>query len=395
MPGRLFGALVIAGALAVGAACGSETPQAKTEPPVDLAQLDVGGFATQPRPLGKVHNQDQARVVEAERLANFVPLPAEIDPRFVERSPFVGAVFLDPRSSLGKIMAVDRFAEVAPDFVAGFTSTASTERDNMGIDLLNSILIFPDEQKATAAAEALERADFEAGATNEPVTIPKYPAAHAHWQPTKQSIGSFFATGRYVIYTWIYDYMKIFLAKVDQPTLTALVEKSLDKIVPAIAKFPGTPVDKLMDAELDRDGMLARNLQRPSDDSFTEPPGAYDAKVAALVTTPYDKVRKAIDEYGADKISLDAVQVWRARDAESAEKLRADLGGLTKKYRSAPGPRNLPAGHCREYIGREKLAFRFYCSVSYGRYAAFSWSQQLTDAQQRISAEYVVLVNAK
>ncbi|WP_455749665.1 DUF7373 family lipoprotein [Nocardia salmonicida] len=41
------------------------------------------------------------------------------------------------------------------------------------------------------------------------------------------------------------------------------------------------------------------------------------------------------------------------------------------------------------------MAIRFYCAVSYDRYAAYVWSNQLLDAQQRISAQYALLVNAE
>jgi hypothetical protein len=40
------------------------------------------------------------------------------------------------------------------------------------------------------------------------------------------------------------------------------------------------------------------------------------------------------------------------------------------------------------------LAVRFYCSVYYGRYASLAWGEQLLDAQQRISAQYTILVKA-
>ncbi|QIS09061.1 DUF7373 family lipoprotein [Nocardia arthritidis] len=387
-------ALVIALALAVGG-CGSDDSHSDTEPAVPIDQLDVGNYPTQPTQLGAVKNQTQARLVEAERLANFVPLAMDIDPRFVIGAPFVSTVWTLPEVSLGKIMNVDRFAEAAPDFVGGVTSFGSTERNNRGIDLANAVMIFPDEQKATAAAAALEKVDFEANDRNTPVGIPKYPDAHAHWWPERQSIGSWYATGKYVVYTWIYDYKKIYLNKVDQPTLVALVEKSLDTVVPAIAKFTPTPVDQLMNAQFDLDGMLARTLPRPRDDSWLNPPGAYNAHAAVLFDEDQAESRKHLEEAGVDRFAVEGTQLYRTRDAASAKLLQSTRGGLTKKFKSRAAPRNLPAANCQEYIGREALAVRFYCSVHYDRYAAFSWSEQLLDAQQRISAQYALLENAK
>lgn len=396
MPHRAAYALVMAVVLAiVSGSCGSDEQHTDSPAPIDLSKLDVGNYDTKPRQLGAVKTLEQARIIEAERLGDFVPVPLDIDPRFAHSNQFVATVFTEPKFALGNAMAVDRFAEAAPDFVAGFQSYGRTEADSRGIDLMNAVLIFPDEQKAVAAAEALERVDHEASDRNTSVAIPKYPAAHAHWQPTQQSIGSWYATGKFVVYTWIYDYLKVYLEKVDLPALLALVQKSLDVVVPSIAKFSPTPPDKLMDRQIDLDGMLNRTIARPKEDSWLNPPGAYHARTALhFVNDPPGTLRN-IEKAGADRYASNGVDLYRARDAAAATALQKDIGGLTKRFKSSDSPANLPAADCHEYIGREAMAIRFYCSVSYDRYAAFSASHQLLDAQQRISAEYALLVNTK
>ncbi|MFG3617886.1 hypothetical protein [Nocardia sp. NPDC047654] len=396
-PIRTACALVLAGAVALGGgACdGSEAATERPAQPVDLAQLDVGNYPTTPRALATAKNPEQARMIEAERLANFVPLSSDIDPAFVSANPSIAKVFIDPKGSLGRIMQVSRFAEAAPDFVAGFLSSAGSAPDNRGTDLVNAVLIFPDEQKAAAAAAALERVDFEANNRNTPVQIPKYPAAHAHWQPHEQSIGSWFATGKFVVYTWVFDYVKIFLEKVDLPPLLSLVEKSLDTVVPAIGKFTPTPVDQLMTAPIDMDGMLNRALPRPREDSWIDPPGAYTGAGALHFTIDSAEDRRIIEAAGVDRYATDGTDLFRTRDADAAVQLREQRGGLSKKFRAAESPKGLPAAHCKEYIGNKTVVVRFYCSVAYDRYTAFAWSHQLLDAQQRISAQYALLVNAK
>lgn len=395
-PIRTAGALVLACAVALGGgACGGPAAGTdKSAQPVDLAQLDVGNYATTPRAYGTAKNPEQARMIEAERLANFLPPPSDIDPGFVFQNPSLSKVFIEPKNSLGRIMDVSRFAEAAPDFVAGFFSNAGNAPDNRGTDLVNAVMIFPDEQKAAAAAAALERVDFEANNRNTPVQIAKYPAAHAHWQPTDQSIGSWFATGKFVVYTWVYDYAKVYLEKVDLAELLALVEKSLDTVVPAIGRFTPTPVDQLMTLPVDIDGMLNRALPRPREDSWIDPPGAYTERGALHFTIDSADDRRIIEAAGVDRYAADGTHLFRARDADSAARLREELGGLTKKFRGAESPKGLPAAQCKEYIGNETVVVRFYCSVSYDRYAAFAWSHQLLDAQQRISAQYALLVNA-
>ncbi|MFD3507633.1 hypothetical protein [Nocardia sp. NPDC058666] len=394
-PVRAACAALTAALLTTVAACGSaDSPQA-VDPPVDLAALDVGNYPTQPRRLGTVTSMPQARWIEAERLGDYVPTPGDIDPRFVHANPWMASVFLEPDKSLGRFMAIDRFAEAAPDFIGGFVSSGESEPNNDGIELVNAVMIFPDEQRAAAAAIALEQLDF-GYAANQPIEIPGYPAAKAHWQPHKQSIGSWYATGHLVVYTWIYDYPKMFLKQVDKQALLDLTRKSLDTVVPSIAEFTPTPSDKMLELPRDREDIRARTLPRPKDDGWINPPGAYAARTSRHFASNPLEVAQFIDENGVDLYSVDGAEVYRARDVAGAQAVRDEMGGLTRKFTRTAAPKDLPTALCKEYIGRQKrLTIRFYCAVSYDRYAAYTWSNQLLDAQQRISAQYALLVNTK
>ncbi|MFF0542613.1 hypothetical protein ACFYTF_07225 [Nocardia thailandica] len=395
--GRHVAAVVAAVLLVAGVtSCdSSDGSPAAPEPVVDVSTLDVGNYSTEIRDIGLVANQDQARFIEAERLGDYVPTPADIDPRFVTANPSIATVFLDPEASLGKIMEVGKFREVAPDFIGGFVSTGGTDKGNLGIDLVNAVMLFPDSAKATAAAAALERSDAEFNTRNEPIEIPGYPAAKAHWQPQEQSIGSWYATGNLVIYTWIYDYLKIWLEKVDKQALLDLTKKSLDTVVPALAQFRPTPVDQLMTLPRDRDGMLGRTLKRPTEDSWLNPPGVYNGRTARHFVSNPIELGTMIADKGIDLYATDGTDIYRARDAEAARAVSTDMGGLSRKFTRSASPKNLPSALCKEYIGREKVAIRFYCTVSHGRYAAYAWSHQLLDAQQRIAAQYVLFTKAK
>ncbi|MFC6009657.1 DUF7373 family lipoprotein [Nocardia lasii] len=375
-------------------ACGSG--HAEQVVAVDLASLDVGNYPTQPRQLGTVANISQARYIEAERLGDYVPTPADIDPRFVHANPWIATVFLEPDASLGKIMAVDRFTEAAPDFIGGFVSSGESEANNYGIELTNAVMIFPDEARAAAAATALEQLDFGYAPNNQPIEIPGYPAARAHWQPDKQSIGSWYATGNLVVYTWIYDYPKIFLHKVDRQALLDLVRRSLDTAVPSLARFTPTPTDKMLDLPRDRESMRARIAPRLEFDAWINPPGVYAGMTARHFANDPVNVAKFVTDNGVDLYAIDGAELYRARDVAGAQAVRDELGGLTRKFTASAAPSNLPEARCKEYIGRQqRLTIRFYCAVSYDRYAAYVWSNQLLDAQQRISAQYALLVNAR
>ncbi|WP_194817409.1 hypothetical protein [Nocardia sp. XZ_19_385] len=395
---RIASAVVV---VALGAgACGSDQPMAAAalppEPVIDLSTLDVGNHPAKPREYGVVKTIEQAKIIEAERLANFLPLTSEIDPRFQFGHKLTSRVFFDPRhSDLSDAIKLDKFAEVAPDFVTGFASGGTTDLNVQGIDLMNVVMVFPDEQKAAEMAVALELSDRGYNDQNVPVEIPKYPAAKAHWVPTTQSIGSWFATGKLVIYSWVYDYLRIHAEVVDQNELLTLVQKSLDAVVPAVAKFTPTPADQLMNLQLDIDGMLGRTLPRINEEFNTNPPGVYTGLAGLHFSTTPGAARPNWEAAGVDRYAQDQARVYRARDRAAALRLFEQHTELSKKVRTAAAPKNLPQAKCWEYVGKDKLAIRFYCAVSYDRYTALVPSQQLLDAQQRISAQYALLVTAK
>ncbi|MFE3446422.1 hypothetical protein ACFXNW_25625 [Nocardia sp. NPDC059180] len=373
----------------------SAAPDPAPTPAVDIAQLDPGNFPTQPRDLGKPVSREHARLVEAQRLGNYLPLPSATDPIFVHNDGMWVNAFIDPKP-LGAIMATERFSEAAPDFIGGFVTTAGSERDNEGIDILNAALLFPSEKSAQRAAAELERVDFEYNNRNQRVDIPKYPEAHAHWQPQgSQSIGSWYAVGPVVIYSWVYDYKLSYVERHDLAGLQGLVARNLDVVIPAMSEFEPTPPDKLMDIDVDPEGVLGRTLPGTTSEGTKNPPGVYDGVSAVHFAVDMSELRQVIADNGVDKFAFDGSELFRAKDAAGAANVSAHLTKLSRKLRSEDSPRNLPQARCVEYIGREMLAFRFYCSVSHGRYAAYTWSSQLLDAQQRISAQYALLVNAE
>lgn len=394
-PGRTVRAVTIASALAIvisGCGSGGDTTKV-SEPVVDIRSLDVGGYPTKPQVFGTVENMDEARVVEATRLAEHVPLAMEIDPRFTYKDSGSETLYINP-DALSGIMYTEKFAEAAPDFISGFISQGQTTPNNQGLHLINAVLIFPDEHKASQAAKALERVDFEYTAHNERVHIPKYTDAAAHWLPDTQSIGSWFATGNLVIFTWIYDYLKSWLEKVDLNALTSLVEKSLDTIVPAVKQFVPTPQHKLMELPADSEGILGRTLPREEPSPLPDPPAVYTGRSALHLSEKPAEDRETFEELGVDIYAERGSKLYRARDKDAAASLVEEvLAG--KQYRKSTPPEALPTAKCKEYAGSNSFVPRYYCAIPYERYVAYVWSMQETDVHQKISAQYALLTEAK
>ncbi|QLY31912.1 hypothetical protein H0264_06290 [Nocardia huaxiensis] len=383
--------------------CGSPSDEPAPAPDVDLSKLDVGNYNTTPREIQK-SVFDRARFSEGQRLSSVVPLPMDIDPRFTIQhgvaNPYQVLAFINVEKGLGK--SATGFDSNGNGFIAGFRSSAYSDSDiGIGLTLAVSVLLFQDEQSAAAAATTL--ADLRLSQTDaaERVRIDKFPAALVQWKPGSPEIEGFLASGRYVIYTHNKDYAKeslrdegILAVPPDLPAMTSLVIKSLETVQPRLSAFQPTPYDQLADLALDHDGMLGRSLQKPDDEKKRDAAGLYDRVGGLHLSIDPAKDRTLFDETGVDWVANHAGLVYRAKDAASAQRITADRAVVPRLYRRADSPQNLPGAKCREFRGSDMFIPRFHCTVTYDRYSAESWSSQLTDAQQRISAQYALLANA-
>lgn len=382
-------------ALSVSAAgCGSDSPP--PTPVVDVSHLDVGSYATAPREIGKP-GFDRARLSEGQRLASFVPLPMDIDPRFTVQSGSGTNVTLGFIETVYALeLSADPFRAITPGFIAGFYSLGYSESDILiATSLTNTVLLFSDQQAATLAAPALAQAVAEKKGLSAPVAIGNRPDAFAFWKPGTQELYAFQASGQYVIYTTIRDRAKILLETTDLPAMVALTEKSFDTVGTRLREFRPTPRDKLTDVPLDRDGMLGRSLTRPREDDWSNPPGLYDRTGALHMSDDPLSDKKLFEEAGVDWIANSAGNVYRAEDSAGAQLIRDRHSELSKLYRRIDPPKNLPDARCREFRAKNSLVLRFHCVVSYDRYTAEVRSGQLIDVQQRISAQYAILTKAK
>lgn len=383
---------------ACAAGCGSGHGGQAADPAIDIGTLDFGPYDATPQAMGKPKNHDQARMMEAERLGDTVPLAMDIDPALTFGGGTGTVVFEDPQATeLHNFGDFGHIAQDAPTLIGGYISYGIDSRTNDGIELVNAVMLFPDEKQAADAATALEHRDFTDKPDNQPVPIPEYPGAHAHWEPGTQAIDSWYATGKMVVFTSDYDHTKIWFHHTDLPALVAMVTKSLNTVVPAIAKFTPTPVNELDDKPMDIDGMLGRTMVRPkaATGEWMNPPVVLHAHAALGWSTDPITDQQTFQKDGVDLYAEYGNILYRARDAAAAQDMRDELGDPAKNFKSAAPPRNLPIAKCRQYHGPAGDAVHFYCSVAYGRYAAQSWGEQLLDAQQRISAQYAILVRAK
>ncbi|MBL1075122.1 hypothetical protein JK358_12035 [Nocardia sp. 2] len=385
-------------------ACGSDAPTSGAEPTIDLAALDVGNMPTEPKFYGKADSIEQAKIVEAWRLANHLPLPSEIMPevKYEPATPCAPQIFISIYSTaIDCRVKADPAAlnGVATGFVAGFVTTGRSDLSSyLGYELYNLVMIFSDEKAAADAAQAMGHLDLAADAANQSVPIPKYPNAVAYTTDDLAGPGQFwswYATSKFVIFTRIFDGVMAELKERDLPKLIERVERSIDAIAPRVAEFEATPPDKLMDLTVDPDAVLARAVPTVvADQSQNGIPGVYDRRGGLQISPSPRTDVQLFEETGVDRVAWKGGYVYRTRDSEAAQTFVRSRATTTRKSPRADSPANLPDAKCRR-TAYSKYDVTYHCVVSYDRYVAEVSADQLLDAQQRIAAQYAILVNSK
>jgi hypothetical protein len=388
-------AALVAGVVIAGSACSSTVGEAK-ESSVDIAALDVGNYPTKPKEFGNATSLREGRIREAQRLAEFVALPYEIDPALKFPTP-AASVVIDSKGY--SQLARDNFDVDAKDMVTGYLAGGGTVEDNSsGYDLHNIVFLFPDEAKAAKAATDLEHSDFVVNSANQPVPIPKYPTAHAHWQPTKQSIGSWYAYKQFVIVTWVFDYGHIYANTTDLGALQATVEKSIAVMAPKLDKFVPTPADKLATLALDEDGLLGHALQSSEETKRPDSPGVYRGHGGLHLQTDAESAAAIFDDAGVDLSAFNDGGLYRTRDAAAAVKFQTEsIEGLLENYDKVDAPPTL--ADRAQCVAPKPDAPKFgqhsgyVCIVTYGQFVGEVVARQKQDAYQKIAAQYALLAS--
>lgn len=372
------------------AGCGSEeAAEVEQHARVDISALDVGGYATSPRTIGK-QNIDRARLTEGQRLGNYLPTPFEVDSRFKFQSG------LSSNSVYGFIERIytvgDTFTEDASGFVGGFYSWAQTHEDILVAEILsNAAMVFDSEASATAAADALARSQRARKEGRVIVSIPGYADGHAFWDPARQELFTVKAYKQIVLYSVIKDSAKIEVGTTDLNAMSTLATSNWAAVQPRIEEFDPTPVDKLVDTELDHDRLLGHSLPRQGEESQKNPPGIYNQQGALHISTRPETDKKLFETAGVEWLGINATELYQTKDAKGAELLSEEHSALNKTLRSADSPKGLPVARCDELKVKDSFTMRFHCTVAYDRYVIEARSNQLIDAHQRISAQYAML----
>ncbi|MEC3955003.1 hypothetical protein VMT65_18320 [Nocardia sp. CDC153] len=394
---RLHAAVVVGLSIMVSAGCGTDSRSER----VDLGKLDTGSYATTPQDPKAADATVRARVIEALRLGNVMPVGSEVDPALTHNTD-VAHVFVGKNSFSG-YLNVEHFDSDTPGFVTGFATEAQAPAEAGRYSLDNAVMIFDSDAAAAKAAEALARTGFDLKDDERADLVSlqsdRHPAAHIIWHPKKQNLASWYPMGRFVLVTVINQaeefYLQSYWNAAPAPAPMALADKAIDVTADRLKSFQPTPPDKITGLPLDPDGILRLTLPRPEGDRTANAfPGALDKHGALHKADEPEVARALFERTGVDLVGYGAGELVRTRDSAAA-RTYFDTAFIDKFQHRIDSPPGLPNARCVKYHGPRQSAFPFTCYVTFGRYVASVWSQQQQDVYQRISAQYAILANDK
>lgn len=371
----------------------SSTPSVSTT--TAAPALQPGNYPTTAQaPKGLAGNAENGAILDAQRMADYVVGPWEVDADLITPNPRTTLVL---KNTVAVPLVFDTAAVPVLDahqFVNGF----ATDRSSAGAARLlkrvsNVVLRFPDEAAAAAAAADLSaQVPNLAGASA--VSIANHPNSYATAadQPDgTYTVTSWTPTGPYVV--------AITAKSPDSRDAAALlVSKMLDLQVRRLADFVPTDPAGFPQLPIDPTGLFARTLPVNKDEATVNLGVWQPRAILHFQSNPVEsaKLLKAAD---VDAVAVRKTKVYQAKDVAGtqllADKLAESIGRDTKPTDGVAG---LAAARCFDAGGPkpdatpdEKFADRYTCVAAAGRYVVTASSQQATDVQQQIAAQVMML----
>ncbi|MFE1593172.1 hypothetical protein [Nocardia sp. NPDC058705] len=390
-------------AISALASCGSApVPTNDPIPATDQDKIDAGNYPTGPIDAASLGDARGPRVIEAERLADQIPLPTDIFPELTFTYSYDKVrPFTKPDSfAISRVLNLEpsKFTAATPGFITGFRSSARSDKyRRISYEVENLVMLFSDEQAAKNAAAELGK--------NKPgsdpdkyldTTIAKYPEARAFWSPEYASLHSSAPSGRFVIYSYISDHLANEVSAADLPSMAHKAERSIEVIGSRLRDFAPTPQDRWDSLPKDIDGILGMTVPAANEETlYPIEPAVYRIPGFLHVSDRISEDKKLFEELGVDLVGYNGGFLFRTRDSDSAIELVKNRSARGKLYTLTSSPPGIPTAKCYEYQGTSKSVIRFECALASGRYAATISANQLADVHQRVSAQYLMLVAGK
>ncbi|MBF6297595.1 hypothetical protein IU459_08560 [Nocardia amamiensis] len=392
---------------AILAACGSTMPGTARPGEIDIRHLDTGNYSTEPP---NAHDDDylpqfiHMNKVAAMRLADHVVSAYDIDPRLKygwSSSSVSSGVLPD---ELGRPEDMKPIAQ-RNRMMFGFRTNGSDQNISMfasgwptkpranSTTVSTVVMQFPDPDRARQAAAEFHDADFGAYRDrNEPVALPKYAQARAHWRPGSPFLRALLAHGTYLV---------AFLVSVNAPdrdALIALAEKAYDTQLPLLDQLPPLTEEQMLRLPWDPDHLLSRtlNANKVQTPSFDATQALFGLRGIMHYAEDRNYAKERFTAMGAEKFAMsNGTLVIRTSSPDAARRVAAERMTPTFTAGAAEPPPHLPDSACVENKSGLFDDKRFTCIVAYKEYVGFVAGNQLLDAQQRAAAQYSIFANSR
>lgn len=376
-----------------------------------IALMDTGVYSVTPsRPPGNAGNDRGAQaILEAQRMAIDVSGPWQLDAELHHRPGLLQTLVTAPSLSAGGMAEQNLFAPEVADvagahgFITGFSSMrVSGPADPGQRALINSVLRFPDDAAAQAAAtEMAGRTPVDA--PDHPLSLRDYPDAVVRaldYPDASTTVFSFAAHGPYVLYQWAHTAGNGLFMHADQ-----LVSGMLGAESRLIDRFVPTDQDKLAELPKDPSGELfAKTLVGP-DNKAPVIVGVWDPAAWVHFEDNPLSATALFRQAGVDAVGQRLTTVYETRTADGAARVADSLATETagaSDIEPIDGIRGLPTAKCfsrtRDNLPPDatmslvRIHWHYKCVGRAGRYAFTAVSDHPDDVKQQMAAQYRILV---
>lgn len=391
------------------------TSAESTEPP--KPKFDTGKFKTTPSPLKGDTNAETVRTVESFVLAEYMPLPYEVDPILIDTKGgynVYGPGSLSMHLASNQIKLLEQFPPLY-----GFLNAASSQTEKVNeprFAVNHAVLRFEDPETATKVAEAqhevlttvgpqlIEGADvtpeekeFVEGMPNSLIS-----SSHQEYDDTF-AVNTFTPHEEYVIYTWA-------SAPAAEGTWSKdYVKKALEHQIPLLEQFPsvktGAGYGKTDEyPSIDPGGVLIYTIPQPDDAEYKKVPGSYGPRGLSSQFTDPKRMHEILEQNGSKHIGKRESFVFRA-DTDFGAKailnafIDSNLRGGEVEYEE---PQNVPDATCT--MAEQPSGIQYNCYVLNGRYVGYvtgssdtkkeSAEEAKKTVSQKTAAQYMILEEA-
>ena len=383
--------LVAAIATSLTGCSGSTDGHAKPQE-IDVNSLDVGNYSTTPPAdgLGKSGSDEVGRLLDAQRLANYVIDPVDIDDALRRGVSPTYVIRNAPSLAIDGGVFTSKLATPAVKYSMRFgfaTSRATAANGGSDRAMTNAVFVFSTPEDAKGAADEFAAAEQVPDAGHPPaksVPLATYPDARAVQSDTR--IATYYPKGPLVFY-------QSYSAPGAAPEFAKIAESTLAEQLPLLADYSPTDWSEIEDIPRDREGMLARTLR--ADEPSSNQDAVFDlVGIEHFLIHPI-QIKAALERAGVDLSAVSETRVYRAKDATAAQTFQRELvDTYVSEVREIDPPPGLPTAQCFETTD-DSLNDRFVCFGNRGRFAFSLGSGQRTDAYQQAAAQYALLVNSE